>query len=78
MPTQEQDWLGVDGKSLKATVRNYDKAYQDFINVVSVLSTRCGVAIAKREERLHSPLALPQRRMVRKQQSADCAQTVSQ
>jgi hypothetical protein len=46
IPTQEQDWLGVDGKSIKATLRNYDKAYQDFINVVSVFSTRCGVAIA--------------------------------
>jgi hypothetical protein len=46
MPTQERDWLGVDGKSIKATVSNYDKAYQDFINVVSVFSTRCGVAIA--------------------------------
>jgi len=48
MPTQTQDWLGVDGKSIKATVSNYDKAYQDFINVVSVFNTRYGVAIAKR------------------------------
>jgi hypothetical protein len=46
MPTHEQDWLGVDGKSIKATVSNYDKAYQDFVNVVSVFSSRQGVAIA--------------------------------
>jgi hypothetical protein len=46
MPSQEQDWLGVDGKSIKATLSNHDKAYQDFINVVSVFNTRCGVAIA--------------------------------
>lgn len=46
MPTQQQDWLGVDGKSIKATVSNYDKAYQDFVNVVSVFSSRQGVAIA--------------------------------
>lgn len=46
MPTQEQDWLGVDGKSIKATVSNYDKAYQDFVNVVSVFSSRQGIAIA--------------------------------
>jgi hypothetical protein len=26
MPTQEQDGLGVDGKSIKATLSNYDKA----------------------------------------------------
>lgn len=42
----EQDWLGVDGKSIKATVSNYDKAYQDFINVVSVFSAQQGVPIA--------------------------------
>jgi hypothetical protein len=46
MPTQEQDWLGVDGKSIKATVSNYAQAYQDFVNVVSVFSSRQGVAIA--------------------------------
>ncbi len=46
MPTQAQDWLGVDGKSIKATLSNYGQAYQDFINVVSVFNTRCGVAIA--------------------------------
>ncbi len=48
MPTQEQDWLGVDGKSIKATVSNYAQAYQDFVNVVSVFSSRQGIAIAKR------------------------------
>ncbi len=46
MPAQEQDWLGVDGKSIKATLSNYDKAYQDFINVVSIFNTRCGAASA--------------------------------
>jgi hypothetical protein len=46
MPTQEHDWLGVDGKSIKATVSNYDQAYQDFVNVVSVFSSRQGIAIA--------------------------------
>jgi hypothetical protein len=46
MPTQEQDWLGVDGKSIKATVSNYAQAYQDFVNVVSVFSSRQGIALA--------------------------------
>ncbi len=55
MPTQEQDWLGVDGKSIKANLSNYDKAYQDFINVVSVFSTRYQVAIALQE--FHNNLA---------------------
>jgi hypothetical protein len=49
MPTQEQDWLGVDGKSIKATLSNYAQTYQDFINVVSVFNTRCGVAIALKQ-----------------------------
>ncbi|NEO02688.1 MAG: hypothetical protein F6K50_47350 [Moorea sp. SIO3I7] len=30
VPTQEGDWLGVDGKSIKGTVNNYAQAYQDF------------------------------------------------
>lgn len=46
LPTQEKDWLAVDGKSIKATVTNYDNAYQDFVNVVSLFSSRMGVAIA--------------------------------
>ncbi|NES00839.1 MAG: ISAs1 family transposase [Symploca sp. SIO1B1] len=46
MPTQEGDWLGVDGKSIKGTVNNYAQAYQDFVSIVSVFSSRCGVAIA--------------------------------
>jgi hypothetical protein len=45
MPSQENDWLGIDGKSIKATVTNYDKAYQDFVNVVSIFSSRQGVAL---------------------------------
>jgi hypothetical protein len=45
MPSEENDWLGVDGKSIKATVSNYDKAYQDFVNVVSVFSSRQGIAL---------------------------------
>ena len=46
MPTQEGDWLGVDGKSIKGTLNNYAQAYQDFVSVVSVFSSRCGVALA--------------------------------
>jgi hypothetical protein len=46
MPSQENDWLGINGKSIKATVSNYDKAYQDFVNVVSVFNSRQGVALA--------------------------------
>lgn len=46
MPTQEHDWLGVDGKSIKGTVSNYNQSYQDFVNVVSVFSSRTGIAIA--------------------------------
>jgi hypothetical protein len=40
------NWICFAGKSIKATVSNYDQAYQDFINVVSVFSAQQGVPIA--------------------------------
>ncbi|OLT61460.1 hypothetical protein BJP37_23065 [Moorena bouillonii PNG] len=32
------EWISLDGKSLKNTVSNYDQAQQNFINCVSALS----------------------------------------
>lgn len=37
--------LAIDGKSIKASVRDYEKSYQDFINIVSVFSVTQGVAV---------------------------------
>jgi hypothetical protein len=46
IPNQPQQWLAVDGKTLKATVSNHDNSYQDFISVVSVFQTHPGIARA--------------------------------
>lgn len=46
VPTPGKDWVGVDGKSIKGTVSNYDNAYQDFVSIVSVFSTNRGVTLA--------------------------------
>ena len=37
--------LATDGKSIKASVRDYDKSYQDFISVVSAFSVSQGVVV---------------------------------
>lgn len=42
---EEQAACAVDGKSIRVSLRDYDQAYQDFVSVVSVLSTRLGLVI---------------------------------
>ena len=37
--------VAVDGKSIRASVRDYDKAYQDFVSIVSAFSVQQGVVI---------------------------------
>lgn len=41
----ESEWLATDGKSIKATVTNYSNAYQAFVSIVSVFSTKQGLVI---------------------------------
>jgi len=41
----EQDQLPVDGKAIKASVKDYDQSYQDFVSVVSVFNVRQGVVV---------------------------------
>jgi hypothetical protein len=45
VPLEQSEWLAVDGKSIKGTVTNYDNAYQSFVQVVSVFSTRQGLTV---------------------------------
>jgi hypothetical protein len=45
--------LATDGKSIKASVRDYDKSYQDFISVVSAFSVNQGVVIGLRSMHNH-------------------------
>jgi hypothetical protein len=37
--------LATDGKSIKASVRDYDQSYQDFVSVVSAFSVEQGVVV---------------------------------
>ncbi|NEO44054.1 MAG: hypothetical protein F6K55_07915 [Moorea sp. SIO4A3] len=41
--------LSVDGKSLKNTVSDYDKAQQNFMSLVSVFSQKRGKVVAVQE-----------------------------
>jgi hypothetical protein len=40
---QPDEHVAIDGKSIKASVEEYDSRYQDFVNVVSAFCTRTGV-----------------------------------
>jgi predicted transposase YbfD/YdcC len=37
--------LATDGKSIKASVKDYDRSYQDFVSVVSAFSTSQGIVL---------------------------------
>ncbi|UKO98387.1 ISAs1 family transposase [Nostoc sp. UHCC 0870] len=41
----EFEWLATDGKSIKATVKDYSSAYQSFISVVSIFSSKQGLVV---------------------------------
>lgn len=41
----QSEQLAVDGKSIKASVKDYDNAYQDFVSVVSAYSTDQGIVM---------------------------------
>lgn len=42
---QPGEQLAIDGKSIKASVEEYDSRYQDFVNVVSAFCIRQGVGV---------------------------------
>ena len=41
----KNDWLSIDGKSIKSTVEDYDKSYQNFVSLVSVFSQKRGQVV---------------------------------
>lgn len=43
--------IPIDGKSIKASVQEYDSAYQDFVSVVSAFCTQPGVVIGLQSRR---------------------------
>lgn len=44
--TQPNEWVSIDGKSIKGTVREPQTAYQNFVSLVSVYSSQLGVVLA--------------------------------
>lgn len=41
----ESEWLAIDGKSIKSTVTDYSQAYQSFISIVSLFSSKQGLSV---------------------------------
>ena len=41
----EREWLATDGKSIRGTVIDYSNAYQAFVSVVSIFSSKQGVIV---------------------------------
>jgi hypothetical protein len=37
---EASEWCGIDGKSIKGTVQNYDKGCQNFVSIVSVFASK--------------------------------------
>ena len=44
-----QEWVAIDGKSIRGTVTEPGTAYQNFINLVSVYSGQQGVVLATQQ-----------------------------
>ncbi|MBA2749300.1 MAG: hypothetical protein H0U45_11315 [Tatlockia sp.] len=42
---QPQEWIAIDGKSIKGTVTDYGTAYQNFVSLVSLYSSLQGVVL---------------------------------
>lgn len=45
IPTLATEQIATDGKSIKASVIDYAKSYQDFVNLVSAFSVTQGVVV---------------------------------
>jgi hypothetical protein len=40
------EWFGIDGKSIKGTVQEYESKYQNFVSIVSVFAGKTGVVLS--------------------------------
>jgi hypothetical protein len=40
------EWFGIDGKSIKGTVQDYESKYQNFVSIVSVFAGKTGVVLS--------------------------------
>lgn len=61
---QDLIWVGIDGKSLKSTVKNYEQSCQNFVAVVSLYAPDSGLVLRldrhenKKASEIHQVLAL--------------------
>ena len=39
---EENEWMAIDGKSMKSAVTNYSSSYQNFVSSVSIFSHKRG------------------------------------
>jgi hypothetical protein len=42
---EENEWISIDGKSIRSTVENYNNSYQNFVSLVSVFTQKRGQVI---------------------------------
>jgi hypothetical protein len=42
---EESEWCSIDGKSIKGTVTNYERACQNFVSIVSVFTRKRGLVL---------------------------------
>ncbi|MCC6972235.1 MAG: ISAs1 family transposase [Phycisphaerales bacterium] len=42
---EKDEWISIDGKSIRSTVENYDNSYQNFVSLVSVFTQKRGQVI---------------------------------
>lgn len=47
--SEPDEWVAIDGKSIKGTVIEPQKAYQNFVGMVSIYSSRLGVVLASQQ-----------------------------
>ena len=40
------EWFGIDGKSIKGTVQDYESEYQNFVSIVSVFTGKRGLVLS--------------------------------
>src|SRR4028119_1451879 len=46
---QPQEWIAIDGKSIKGTVTEPGTAYQNFVSLVSLYSSRQGIVLSSQQ-----------------------------
>jgi hypothetical protein len=57
------EWCGIDGKSIKGTVKDYNNSYQNFVSIVSIFASKRGLILSmdKLENKHESEITTVQR-----------------